>query len=423
MQRTAVRYRAPRTVRASGCILPRMSQTLPTTPPTRPRLFSVAYGMAVVSVHCYFISYMMSLVEVPKALEGHPAWLIGLVVGVFGVAGMVTRPIVGVLVDRTSRQLWLRLGAAGTVIAFLGYALELGPWPTMIFRALHGVSMGAFTTSLVSIVGSNLPPERRGLGLGLYYMSNSVSGLYSAALAVWLFQSYSLQVAFLASALAAAGSLLFGSLAGPGKSNAPVVRTPGPRKFPLPFSPTALFPSLVFLAMTTPWGAVGAFLPLFAEDRGLGNPGLFYSAVALSQLCTGAIGGWISDRLGRSAVIIPALCFGALGLLLLSSAQHQLMFLGAGLSFGIGLGATQTATVALIVDRTPASGLGSGMATFTNAWDVGQVIGSIGLGVIAGLTSYAFVFGLGALSPLLGLLLFLVRVRPAKYAGQPAASP
>lgn len=395
-----------------------MSATAGTTSPAEPPpLLSVAYAMAVVAVHFYFVSYTMSLVEIPRAMQDEPAWLVGIVVGSFGIAGMITRPLVGILVDGGNRQRWLRLGALGTVIAFAGYALELGPWPTMIFRAIHGVAMGAFTTALLSIVGSNLPPARRGLGIGLYYSSSSVSGLYGAAIAVWLFEGASLQAAFLVSGAAAAGALVFGALAGPGKANAPVAPSDGPRKRPPLFSPTGLLPAVVFLAMTTPWGAINAFLPLFAEEQSLGNPGLFYTFVAIAQLTARALAGAISDRFGRAAVVIPALMIGFGGLVILSTAQTPVMLLASALCVGLGLAGTQTAIVALIVDRTPPAALGSGMATFTMAWDVGQVIGSIGLGVVAGFTSYAFVFGLCAISPLMGLALFVLRVRHTAAPG------
>jgi MFS family permease len=93
------------------------------------------------------------------------------------------------------------------------------------------------------------------------------------------------------------------------------------------------------------------------------------------------------------------------------------LLVAAGL-YGLGLAATQTAIVALIVDRTPVAQLGAGMATYTIAWDVGQVIGSILLGFIVALTSYAGVFALSATFPLLGMLFFVTRVRglPASTA-------
>ena len=49
--------------------------------------------------------------------EGDPNWLVGLVVGAFGISGALSRPIVGVGVDAGNRMTWLRLGAAGTAVS------------------------------------------------------------------------------------------------------------------------------------------------------------------------------------------------------------------------------------------------------------------------------------------------------------------
>ncbi len=100
------------------------------------------YFFALFSVHSFFVAYSMSIVEIPRALKGEPEWIVGFVVGVFGIAGMLTRPLTGVWVDRGgSRQRWVRLGAVGVALSFAGYMLDLGPWVMVIFRCVQGVAM------------------------------------------------------------------------------------------------------------------------------------------------------------------------------------------------------------------------------------------------------------------------------------------
>jgi MFS family permease len=284
---------------------------------------------------------------------------------------------------------------------------------------VHGAAMGLFTTALLAVVTSRLPADRRGLGIGVYQTSNTVAALYAALMAGWLISGASFELAFLVSAGAALLAMVFGSLAGdsPPEAFAPRPATEPPRREWI--SRSALFPAIVFLSVTTPWGALNAFLPVFAEARDLGNVGLFYSVVAAAQLGARASAGIISDRLGRSAVVVPALAVSAIGLWVLASADVQGQLLLAAALYGLGLAATQTAIVALIVDRTPVRQLGAGMATYTIAWDVGQVIGSILLGFVVGLTSYATVFAICAAFPLLGLVFFVTRVRTLP-AEQPA---
>ncbi len=376
------------------------------------RLFTLSFVMAVFAVHFYFVSYTMSLLEIPRFLEDEPSWVIGVVVGAFGMSGMLTRPLTGILVDRGNRQRWVRIGAVLTIASFIAYAIVPAPWATFVVRLVHGSAMGLFTTGLLAVVTSQLPPDRRGFGVGVYQTSNTVAALYAALLAGWLITGASFTVAFLVSAGAGGLALLFGALAGdsPPEAFAQRSATAPPRREWI--SRSALFPAIVFLSVTTPWGALNAFLPVFAEVRELGNVGLFYTVVAAAQLAARASSGAISDRFGRSTVVLPGLVSAAVGLMILAAAETQIQLLLAASFYGLGLAATQTAIVALIVDRTPVPQLGAGMATYTIAWDVGQVIGSILLGFVVGVTSYAAVFAFCGLFPLMGLVFFVLRVRP-----------
>jgi MFS family permease len=376
------------------------------------RLFVPSYWMAIVAIHCYFISYQMSLVEIPKSLSGQPDWVVGLVVGTLGMAGMLSRPLVGVWVDAGNRQRWLRIGAVATVIAFAGYTLGLGPWLTLPFRALHGIAMGLFTTALLAIVTSMLPAQRRGFGVGVYQSSNTVAALYSAAGAVLLIEHVSFGAAFAVAGAAAALGLLFGMMVGdPQSAGAAVAAARVPLRERRWISRTALLPATVFFTITAPFGAVSAFLPLFADERALGNVGFFYTALAIAQLTARSSSGWLSDRIGRARIVPPSLAIGIVGLLALSAAHTEGTMLIAAALLGLGIAGTQTTIVALIVDRTPREALGSAMATYTMAWDVGGVVGSILLGFVAGATSYGAVFALCAVMPAAGIVLFLARLR------------
>ncbi len=369
------------------------------------------YFFALFAVHSFFVAYSMSLVQIPRALEGEPEWVVGFVVGVFGIAGMVTRPLTGVWVDRGgNRQRWVRAGAVGVAVSFVGYTLDLGPWVMTIFRCVQGVAMGVFTTAMLAIVGNLLPPDRRGSGLGFYQAANAAAALYGAALAIFVIDQFGFTASFLVSGAAALVSLVLA--AGTGDPMAPPPRAAGsrPRGFNGLISPTAMLPALVFACVTTPWGTVTAFLPLFALERDLGNVGLFYTAAGLAQLTARMTAGWLGDRFGRDAVVIPALLAAGISLLALSQVQSPFWLIVCALAYGFGLAATQTSIAVIVIERTPPAILGSGMATYTMAWDVGQVLGAILLGFLVDATSYGLVFALTALFPFAGIALFLTRV-------------
>ena len=372
-------------------------------------LYTRSYVLAVIASHAYFISYHMSIAEVPRALMGQPPWIIGVVVGGFGVAGMVARPLVGVWLDGGNRIWIAKLGGIFTTVAFVGYAFDLGPWPMLAFRLLHGLSMGMFTTAMLAVVGASVPPSRRGEGIGIFQMSGSVGQLYAAPVALVLMDVVGAPPTFLLTAGIALIALITGA-------NVPDVSPPAARVVGRSWrsqawvSKTAFLPAMVFLSVTAPWGAVTAFLLEFADERALANPGFFYTVVAFSQVGARASVGWIVDRIRPSMTVIPALFAASIGLLLLASAHGQTMLLASGLLFGLGLASTQTSIVSLVVSRVPPSELGSAMATYSVAWDVGSVLGGVIFGFVVDATSPATTFVMLSVLPLAGAALFLLKV-------------
>jgi MFS family permease len=372
-------------------------------------MFTRSYVFAVIASHLYFLTYHASIAEVPRALSDQPPWIIGIVVGAMGVSGMLVRPLVGVWLDGGNRVRMAKIGAIGTTIAFIGYALDLGPWPMTVFRLLHGLTMAMFTTALLAVVGASVPAARRGTGVGLFQTSGAVAQLYAAPVAIALMDTAGVSTTFLLTAGAAFISLVTASMVR--DSHPPAVRTThvpwGQRAW---VSRAALLPGIVFLSVTTPWGAVTAFLLEFADERSLANPGLYYTVVAVSQVVSRASVGWLADRLKPSMTVVPALVAASAGLFLLSMTHTQGMLLAAGLLYGLGLASTQTSLVALVIGRTTSAGLGSAMATYSVAWDVGAVLGGTLFGFVVDATSPATTFALISVLPLAGAALFLLRV-------------
>ncbi len=75
-------------------------------------------------------------------------------------------------------------------------------------------------------------------------------------------------------------------------------------------------------------------------------------------------------------------------------------------AFGTGFGICQTSTLALMMDRVPASGYGMVSALWNMAYDVGYGAGPAAFGLFVGCTGYPAAFALMA-------ALILVALRPA----------
>jgi MFS family permease len=71
--------------------------------------------------------------------------------------------------------------------------------------------------------------------------------------------------------------------------------------------------------------------------------------------------------------------------------------------FGAGFGIIQNATLALMIDRMPASGLGTASALWNLAYDAGFGAGPVVFGLFVGHTGYPVAFALTGLLTLAAL--------------------
>lgn len=83
------------------------------------------------------------------------------------------------------------------------------------------------------------------------------------------------------------------------------------------------------------------------------------------------------------------------------------------------MASTQTSIVALVIGRTEPAAIGSAMATYSVAWDVGLVLGGMIFEFVVNATSRATAFAILSVLPLLGAVLFVLRV--ARVPASPSA--
>jgi len=176
-------------------------------------------------------------------------------------------------------------------------------------------------------------------------------------------------------------------------------------------SRSTLIPASLFLSLTVAFGAIQAFLPLMAEDRELGNPGLFFVLYGVVVVPLRPVVGAVADRYGRAVVFVPGLVLGGLGMFLLAAASAQGVMLAAAVLFGLGFGAAHTALLAWTVDRADSEQRGVAMSTFGLAWDTGSGVGALTFGLMAGFVSYGGVFAMAGAFPLAASMLFVAGSR------------
>ncbi len=388
---------------------------------TDERLWTWPFVFALLSVFLFYGSFYLTLVALPKYLKDHfgsGAAEIGLVTGLFSVAAMLPRPLVGRVADRGSSYRPMVLATALVVVASPLYITATTLPRLIAVRLLHGTGMACYTTAAPTLIASLAPPHRRAEAMGFWGMANTVALATFPALGLFLAERWGYPVVFATATAVSVASVIVTALVRP-RPVQPVAR-------PLPVAGAwlerrVLGPALVGFVLVLAYNIVLSFTALLADDRQIAGAGFFFTVFAAALFAYRIIGRRLADQRTRWAVTIPGMACVGVGMLVASLAHSFIALALVAILVGIGYGAAQPALLALTVDLVPVERRGAAIATFYVIWEIGAATGSIVLGGAAQLITYGGMFAISGVL-LLGTVAFLVlRFRgESKRAGKEA---
>ncbi|OQD86037.1 hypothetical protein PENANT_c008G00573 [Penicillium antarcticum] len=263
----------------------------------------------------------------------HAQELISTVLGVYGVLGVVTGPIIGHLADKSPDRkmpllISLSLCIVGTCLVAGAHTIHI-----LIFgRVMQGIAGSAVWIIGFATVADNMSPDRVGFGMGLMLsFANSgtisgpvISGLLLEATGYWA--TWSVPILVLTVDLIARVVMI----------EPPPKALPSPNIASTGFSPLEisgeeqdglseensfwriiLFDGRVVTCLlitgmsVTVTGSFEATLPLYVQENfgwGSSTVGMLFSGLVIPGLIIGPLAGWVRDRIGAR---IPAV-FGAI---------------------------------------------------------------------------------------------------------------
>ena len=380
----------------------------------RERLVSGPLAWVFLSSFAALISFelMLSVTPMYAAAAGAGSAGAGLVTGVLLLGTVAAELAAAPLMRRYRYRTLMVAGAALMGIPALAM-LAGAPLPVIAaVSVVRGFGFGLCTVVMATLTALLLPPERRGEGLGLSGVVDSLPSVVALPAGVWLADRYGFAVVVLLTAATAlvpvAAFRWLPGTADPRTTEGPVetgllagLRQDGELRL-----------ALIFGATTVAGGVVVSFLPLAAGvTAGVAALGL------LVQALTATAGRWWAgrrgDRHGHAGLLIPGLAIAAAGMVAMIWLRSPAAVLAGMALFGTGFGIIQNATLVLMIDRMPASGLGTASALWNLAYDAGYGAGPAVFGLFAGRTGYPAAF---ALSGLL-MLAVLPAGRRARTAG------
>ena len=355
----------------------------------------------------FYLSFYLILPVMPLYVAdlGGTSNQIGLIIALFAFVAMFMRPPAGWLIDTKGSRSVLLAGMAIFLLASLGYLLTPSVRSILALRLFHGLGMGLFPTAATVVIAELAPPARRGEAMGWFGIANSIAFILGPAggLAVVARMGYA-ALFLLAAGVAALGLVCIWLLPLPARKPLPLARLP---RLGDVFSRAALLPSAILLLLYLPYGSLISFIPIVATQRGLTNPGLFFTVYAAAMLLVRSKAGEISDRRGRAAVILPGMAIAAVSLVVLGLASGPAGILAGGAIFGIAFGMAQPTLMALVVDRVSPAERGKAMGTFYAAWELGIAAGAAGSGWLLNSIDFGTLFLVAAAPPIAGAFLAL----------------
>ncbi len=260
--------------------------------------------------------------------------------------------------------------------------------------------MGLYPAAGAAMVADLSPPGRRGEAVGFWGAAGSTALALGPLGAVWIVDGWGFAALFhLSTGIALAALILTVSQR---ETLTRVVAAP----FSLAslLSRAALFPSFIIFCFMTTYGALVAFLAIYAQSRGT-NPGIFFLVMAVVIAVARGYAGIISDRVGRAPVAAAGQATAAAALVVLAVDDGFAALAAAGALYGLGLGTTQPSLTAWAVDLVGPEERGKAMGTFYAAFELGIASVAVGFGAVLARTSYPVMFLAAATMSLLAATL------------------
>ncbi|OSX90287.1 hypothetical protein S3E15_01852 [Bacillus mycoides] len=329
---------------------------------------------------------------------------VGFIIGVFTISAVILRPIVGGLMDRYGRRVFIISGLLFFAITMYFYDWVTGVIFLVVLRILHGISWAIATTSIGTAVTDVIPQSRRGEGMGWYGLAMTLGMALGPILGLWIVKSLSFHYLFLlCTALAIMAFILaFGT-------KIPAVQHTS--KKPISFFEKTVLPvAIVTFFLSFTFGGITTFLPLFAANIQV-NAGTFFLVYAVTLTVIRPLAGKISDKHGEGIIIVPALFILIVALLVLAMTKGIVGLVITAILYGIGFGSAQPALQIVTLRLASPEKRGVANATFFTAFDLGIGLGAILLGFVSQLMGYQMIFIVCAVSGFISLLIFILLVK------------
>ena len=416
-------------------------------PPSR--LLSIRMAWFLACAFCATANFYLLWSTLPLAASAAGTAAAGLVTGISMLGCVATEVLIAARVLRLGHVPAMALGTGlmtlGVGLLIVPAAVQALPGPLLqvpgalsigrrelplmlnehglplVFAAslIRGVGLAIIAVAGTAIAADIAPLGRRGQALGLYGVAMTIPGAVALPAGIWIAHHHGFLDVFLLALIFGAVSFGLAFLIPPRRKTW-AGRSP---MFGVLRQARARRQVLVFLTTTIAAGIYGSFLAIAMS----GTPANVIALALLTQTGAAAIArwaaGWMGDRLGARRLLVPGVLTAVAGGVLAILVGEPAFVVAGMLLFGIGFGALQNVTLALMYEGVPERGFAGVSTVWNTAYDAGMGAGAVGFGFLA--QAGGFPAGFAATAAVLGLGLFPAvrdsadRASLNRWAGEP----
>jgi MFS family permease len=347
-------------------------------------LLSPHFAVVMLASFAYFTAMGALLPTVPRFVEdelGGGGVQVGIGVGAYAVSAALLRPWVGRIGDTRGRRLLAVAGSVVVAVSIAGYALATELWMLVLARLVTGVGEAAVFVGVATAAQDLAPDHRRGEAASYFsvalYGGLAVGPPVGESLVGHGYTTLWLVLGGCA-ALAAVAAMWIPR----GRTVDP--DTLGDRPF---LQRDALWPGLILLLGLIPFTAFAAFMPLFAEDIGLGSVGGIFGLYAGLVLVIRIVGARLPDRLGWQRGSTYALVGVTAGIWIIAAWGSVASLWVAAVALGCGMSLMYPSLFTAVMAAAPEEERSHAVGTFSVFFDLSQGFGATLIGVVVSLSS------------------------------------
>lgn len=381
-------------------------------PRTRPALVSRALLLRFVSIIGSSIGFYLPLSVVPLyARQAGSDSGAGLATVALLLATVAAELVTPRLVARVGYRWALSIGLVLLGVPSLALTVSDDLWVIVAVSVVRGVGFAVAVVAGGAVTALLIPADRRGEGLALVGVVGGVPGLLALPAGVWAAAHWGYAPVFVMTTVATLLALL--SVPGLPRLGATARDERGHGVLAGLRNPVLTRPATIFAVSAAAVGVLVTFLPLAAADQ----PAWVAASALLAQPAASTVARWFAGRLGDghgpACLLVPGLVLAAAGVTTIAATGSPAAVIGGALVFGVGFGALQNATLALMYNRVPAGGASAVSAIWNAAYDLGMAAGALGAALVIGSVGYPATFALTGVVILPALVLVRRDRRPS----------